>query len=848
MQIALLINNLLSDPHEIWEAIPRHERMQKYFRSPRSLRPPSSFVTDCDANRSRPAETLAQPDDSASLIVLHGLVRVSLLCLLSLFLTLVFPGHTFGQGDAKKQDVLRLTNELLNGSDDARKKAALDLAPIGKDAVPGLVTGLKANKNPDVLAEIDAACITGGEAVPKLIDALQKNLATKDVLILRHASNALACIAETSPGDTPGMDKAVPLLMTYLETGRTDDLAAMAVFTPEPANGPSPTEILRINDNLQGFDAAAHCLGRIGQSSKDALPLLMEILSDERYRIGGYGKIESISLILNDLIRNADFSVNDKIQESLDKYSGNFSERDRRSIEQRIARLKKMQAAQATAYISREALRKYSPVLVFMTLVLAWLTVLLIKPLWLLKLYEGFPISEARLPAVTIPIQYVLAPLIFRPRVLDAWVSKHLPKARAYFSSRQTVKDRRTHVPVGLFLDGRLVPELKSRDLRETFDRNHSRLMICGVGGSGKTSLACQIAHWAMREREDERLASNCSMLPVLLEHDFADTGEDALRKSVSAQLCDAIDARKPISKALLEALLQSKRILLLIDGMSEMSEGTRSAILSGINEGPFNAVLFTSRADETIGDLNRTSIKPTRIKGNQLSSFVESYLTSLGRKELFQDEEFFEGCRRLSMIVGDREITALLARLFVEQMVAKQEKTVEEELPTSIPSLMLQSIQVLHAKTPSAELGLRDVIKSATLVAWECLKDDYRPLSADYEEARNSLADLPNGVKALNYLKDKLELVETTSFDQKIRFKVDPLAEYLAGIYLVEQNGGNEEKWNAFLDTTVSRPGSPENIRGFLLALRDCCEAGEDGVRVPAFVIERLTKITTAN
>jgi len=331
-----------------------------------------------------------------------------------------------------------------------------------------------------------------------------------------------------------------------------------------------------------------------------------------------------------------------------------------------------------------------------------------------------------------------------------------------------------------------------------------------------------------------------------LLEHDFFDMGEEALSKSISSQLCDLMDLKTPISGPLLQALLKNKRILVLIDGMSEMNEETRAAILSGLNRIPVNAVLITSRVDEPLGQLRKTTIKPTRIRGNQISSFVEAYLINLDKKQLFEDEEFFEGCRLLSTIVGDRDITALLARLFVEQMVAKQEKTIDDDLPQSIPSLMLRSIEILYNKNPPTGLALREVIKAAALIAWECLRRDFRPLATDYDEAKQVLSSFSNGEQCLDYLKDKLKLIETTSFDQRIRFRIDPLAEYLAGIHLVEQYGENEAKWRGFFKLATSITRSPENIKGFLLALRDCCTA-ENALHVPSFVVERLTAMTIA-
>ena len=55
--------------------------------------------------------------------------------------------------------------------------------------------------------------------------------------------------------------------------------------------------------------------------------------------------------------------------------------------------------------------------------------------------------------------------------------------------------------------------------------------------------------------------------------------------------------------------------------------------------------------------------------------------------------------------------------------------------------------------------------------------------------------------------------------------FELDPIAEYLAALYLVERNGGTRREWDQFLKKAdvVNRNCS---IRGCLVAVQDCCAA----------------------
>jgi HEAT repeat protein len=95
------------------------------------------------------------------------------------------------------------------------------------------------------------------------------------------------------------------------------------------------------------------------------------------------------------------------------------------------------------------------------------------------------------------------------------------------------------------------------------------------------------------------------------------------------------------------------------------------------------------------LGKVTKTTLKPLRIEGNRLSSFMEAYLTQRGKRDRFTDTEFFDACSRLSTMVGTRNITVLLAKLYAEQLIAAKEGTLVgaqgfAPLPDNIPDLML--------------------------------------------------------------------------------------------------------------------------------------------------------------
>ena len=213
----------------------------------------------------------------------------------------------------------------------------------------------------------------------------------------------------------------------------------------------------------------------------------------------------------------------------------------------------------------------------------------------------------------------------------------------------------------------------------------------------------------------------------------------------------------------------------------------------------------------------------------------------------MFDDEEYFEACKQLSRMANERDITVLLAKLYADQMVATKENPDTDELPKTIPDLMLRYLSELNRNVGGREDN-RVVHQDCEAIAWECLKPTYRPGPAERKSVIAALkgdGDDEQSVEArLSYLIDRLRVIQITgAAEDHIRFVLDPLAEYLAGLQVVEGNQGRgaQKKWEAFLRKADEMPGAPEAVRGFLLAVRDCCLASSN--EVPDFVTEELGK-----
>jgi hypothetical protein len=140
-----------------------------------------------------------------------------------------------------------------------------------------------------------------------------------------------------------------------------------------------------------------------------------------------------------------------------------------------------------------------------------------------------------------------------------------------------------------------------------------------------------------------------------------------------------------------------------------------------------------------------------------------------------------------------------------------------------------------------------RLVHRVAKAIAWECLKRTYRPIPALRNDVLSALAGEHDAEAVLMYLEDRLRLIQTIGAGRNhIRFALDPLAEYLAALYIVDAHGDNEDAWMKFFTRADTMPGAPEAIKEFLLAVRDCCLAQEATAKVPDTIVVELATRTS--
>lgn len=757
--------------------------------------------------------------------------------------------------EIKEQKVVLLLIDILqkDPNNDVRNSAVISLGKIGKAAeksVPALIKALKNdNYQPirlNAISSLEQVAPTKPDTTLALIDALQD----KDPVVRSFAT--------TNLGEVLWKDGSVD----------SPDVLHNALKNVKAA--------LNKQNDWQVRLGAAQALGSSGRDVKFAIGTLEEALQNSDYEVrrNAIKALREIAKSLSEKATSLSPEERVKAKEGLQqaikvleepKYDlknlGENIEEVKKSLNNSLQVIKNIQDE-----LSINRLNKWiwdnPKISIPAALVVFWLcfvlTLLGIRPLFLLRIndvlqrYTDLPLPDFLGGIQVSTLRRFLFGSHYHPRVLDAWVKSNLEQAHKEFQKKQTVRERNIYIPVPVVLDGENIAELTAKHLQPRFTEKRECLLIWGEGGSGKTSLACQVAKWAMSNDSAQRLCKH-RMLPILVEQELdfkVSEGKQAFTELISGLLRDLIDAPETISEELIEQLLRKQRLLIIVDHFSEMSKDTRSQIRPELPSFPVNALVVTSRLEERLGGVNKTILKPMRVEGNRLSSFMEAYLTKLGKRDLFDDQEFFEACSRLSALASQRDLTVLLVKLYADQMIAAKAGATEDEtrgdLPDNIPDLMLDYIKQLNCSIADNPLTTDTVQQDAKIVAWECLRQTYRPATAKRDVMIAALGG-EDAKTHLEYLENRLRITQTVGpSENQIRFSLDPLAEYLAGLYLVENYADNEQLWRNFLGQAEDQQGIPKTIQGFLLAVRDCCfvKGREREFKVPDFVFEKLDKL----
>jgi hypothetical protein len=367
------------------------------------------------------------------------------------------------------------------------------------------------------------------------------------------------------------------------------------------------------------------------------------------------------------------------------------------------------------------------------------------------------------------------------------------------------------------------------------------------------TILACQIAQWTMGDDTTQR-PSNHLMLPILIEQDFDPDVEKGkqLLSAIKGRLERLIQSPETIPDELLDQLLRQRRLLVIIDHFSELSKETQQVLKPGSPNFPVKALIVTSRIKEELDQVQKATIALPRISSSagQLTAFLENYLKAKQQDTLFRTPtaqiEFNTHCNRLIAMAGSKGITVLLAKLYAELMIAQASGTSIDDLPATIPDVMLSYLNELNSGALEKVFDDRTIQQDAQVIAWACLQASYRPKPIQREAALTLLGG-DNAKERLNHLENRLQLLQTVgSAKDQVRFILDPLAEYLAGSHLIKIHANDGTAWQGFFHK--ANDFKPEEIQGFMQAVHDCCHVASAEGKITETVINQFAVAQTGN
>lgn len=261
--------------------------------------------------------------------------------------------------------------------------------------------------------------------------------------------------------------------------------------------------------------SAASALGEISLSAGDRLPQVIDSLS-ESAKLDANTEVKSESV--NSLIKIANVLRNNrkklkqeiliKVTQALGKAQESLKiENEKLSINLKdpIDELNDQQKSRSQEEIST-FITKYSLIIIISGSIILYIFIYVITYITCPRFILRFP-SNLKIPKTefSIPMGF----LKYNSRVLDDWTKSHILAVRKKFEQKPTVVERLIHIPLPIKLNNKDDVVFNSSNLREIISDKRWFLLIYGESGSGKTSLACQLAKLAMAEETQTRLCQH---------------------------------------------------------------------------------------------------------------------------------------------------------------------------------------------------------------------------------------------------------------------------------------------------------------------------------------------------
>ena len=199
--------------------------------------------------------------------------------------------------------------------------------------------------------------------------------------------------------------------------------------------------------------------------------------------------------------------------------------------------------------------------------------------------------------------------------------------------------------------------------------------------------------------------------------------------------------------------------------------------------------------------------------------------------------------------IVGDHELTAFLAKLYVDRLIEIRVQGESDLRAESIIDLILLYIEDTNRRVSQNREDDADVLLVAKVLAWECLKRRFVPGAGRVEEAVMAIiyelsTTRKRALELFRYCERRLNLVQGLGGSERFRFCLDPVAEHLAALHLFEKCliGRSEDLG---FSLRIARETRDAASRGFVGALLDCCRFRGSLSDIP-YALRKLAGVET--
>ena len=202
----------------------------------------------------------------------------------------------------------------------------------------------------------------------------------------------------------------------------------------------------------------------------------------------------------------------------------------------------------------------------------------------------------------------------------------------------------------------------------------------------------------------------------------------------------------------IVRALMHSKRLLVIVDALSERTPETQRHVSEFYGSGvPLNALVLTTRREPKLGQLDRTPVYTERLVGPTLIPFIFEYLRRRQLEGAFdQRQQLKLGDRVLALVeAGGRalSVTPLLVTLFVESALARSRGHQSLDVVAgfgarSLSRLPARRLNPDQATMPDA-VDHTTIVRAARVLARTSLGRSFIPSDVSRERAGASLAEV---------------------------------------------------------------------------------------------------------